>query len=49
MLDARPANARLHEPRGGSAQDNFAMIINVVGMRVADEDALHLWIVRVQP
>jgi len=41
MLDAPPAHARAHEPRGGGRADEFLVLGEVVEVRVRDERTLH--------
>ncbi len=47
----RPTEPRLHERGGGRAQNDFAMLADVVAVGVTDEDAFHavLWLARVEP
>ena len=49
VFHARATNARLHQARGRRAQDDFPMIIDMVGVGVTDEDALNFRIVWVEP
>ena len=48
MLQPLAGQARLHEPAGAAAEDHFAMITDVIGVRVGDKGE-RLLIPRIEP
>jgi len=51
MFDSFTAHSRSQKPRSWRAQNNFAVIFDMIGMRMADKDSFtcRLWFVRIQP
>jgi hypothetical protein len=49
MFDTSSSEARLHQLRGRRAENNLTMIIDVIGVRMTDEDAFGFWFVGIEP